>query len=232
MKKNALLLVSIVIILLSVGYSLYDNKEYSRKSDGTTTNSIPLMQEGQDVEKNTLRPMITKARLHVESADNVDRLKVIIEENPNAKRDVKYTYEWFKNGRSFGGNDDNVTGFKKGDKIDVRITPFDGTHYGQPVLLTFNIARVPPKIVENRAISFDGNVLSYQVKAVDPDGGKLTYSLVDAPEGMTIDRETGMIKWQPKTKEGGKYSVNVCIKNSGGAQAIYPLSLDIGKAVE
>ena len=49
----------------------------------------------------------------------------------------------------------------------------------------------PPKIVENKLISYEGDLLIYQVKAIDPDGGTLTYSLKDAPKDMVIDSQTG-----------------------------------------
>src|SRR5262249_105319 len=35
----------------------------------------------------------------------------------------------------------------------------------------------------------------YKVKAIDPDGDALTYSLTTAPAGMAIDPSTGLISW-------------------------------------
>lgn len=232
-EGKALPLLLALIVLLAIGYLLYKTSEYSRKSDHGKPYSIDTIQEKQDIEKGRdVSPTITKAKLQLESVDNIDRMKVIIEDNQNDKRSIRYKYEWFKNSKPFGANDDNVTGFKKGDRIEVKITPFDGKQYGQPVLLNIDIARVPPKIVENKTISFDGNALSYQVKAVDPDGGTLSYSLVDGPKDMTIDSETGVINWYVKTEEYGKHKVNVMIKNSGGAEVIYPLNIDVGKTNE
>ncbi|MEW8150669.1 MAG: polymorphic toxin-type HINT domain-containing protein [Candidatus Thiodiazotropha endolucinida] len=37
----------------------------------------------------------------------------------------------------------------------------------------------------------------YQINASDPDGDALTYSLAIAPEGMTVNENTGMISWVP-----------------------------------
>ncbi len=228
MNKRTLLLSSVLIVLLAISFFIYEKYEESRRSGDKKAHPVQSVQQEGDIERDRNVPAIRKARLQLESAD-IDRVRVIIEGN---RDDTKYRYEWFKNDTPFGANEDSVTGFKKGDKMDVKITPFDDKRDGQPRLLSFTIARVRPKIVENKAISFDGDVLSYQVKAVDPDGGALTYSLVNAPEGMTIDSKTGMIKWQVKTKDRGKHSVNVMIKNAGGGEAVYPLNLDIGKADE
>ncbi|NEQ42484.1 MAG: tandem-95 repeat protein [Leptolyngbya sp. SIOISBB] len=41
------------------------------------------------------------------------------------------------------------------------------------------------------------NVYTYDVDAIDPDQDEVTYGLLDAPDGMTIDPETGVIRWQP-----------------------------------
>jgi hypothetical protein len=232
-EQRVLLLSSVLITLLAIGYLLYSKNEYSQKSADKKPYSVDKVQDKQDIEKGrNVSLKITKAKLQLESIDNTDRIRVIIDENQDSKKSVRYKYEWFKNSKPLGVNDDNITGFKKGDNIDVKITPIDGKQYGQPVLLNMNIVRVPPKIVENKTVSFDGNTLSHQVKAVDPDGGTLSYSLVDAPKDMTIDSESGIIKWHVKTEEYGKHNVNVMIKNSAGAEVIYPLSIDIGKVNE
>jgi len=228
-----LLPLSALILLLSIGYFVHKQNEYSQLSKDSKPYSNDAVQNGQDIQKGRdFPPAVAKAKLQLASVGGIDKVTVIIEGSQNDKRDITYEYEWFKNGQPFGGNDDNATGFKKGDKIDVKVTPFDGKQYGQPVLLSFTIARVPPKIVENKAISFDGDSLSYQVKAVDQDGGTLSYSLIDPPKDMTIDSKTGIINWRVRTKEDGKHNVNVMIKSSGGAEAVYPLTIDIAKVNE
>jgi len=58
-----------------------------------------------------------------------------------------------------------------------------------------------------------GETYVYDVKATDPDGDTLTYSLSTKPTGMTIGPATGLIKWTPKAK--GNYAVTV--KVSDGA---------------
>jgi hypothetical protein len=228
-NKRTLLLFSILIILLVISYFGYQKYDEYRRSARKKAYPTHVVQQEQDVEEEDVPLTIQKARFQLESADNVDRVRLIVE---GSQRDIKYRYEWFRNDIPFGADEDSVTGFKKGDRIDVKVTPFDDERTGQPRLLSFTIARVPPKIVENKTMSFEGDVLSYQVKAIDPDGGTLTYALADAPKGMTIDSRTGMIRWPVKAEDRRKCSVNVTIKSSSGAETVYPLSFDIGKAEE
>jgi len=47
----------------------------------------------------------------------------------------------------------------------------------------------------------------YQAKATSNVGGTIRYSLVDAPEGMVIVEETGVIEWAPT--EEGRYEITV-----------------------
>lgn len=44
-----------------------------------------------------------------------------------------------------------------------------------------------------------GETYSYDVDAIDPDANSLTYSLLQSPEGMSIDSTNGLIQWQPGT---------------------------------
>ena len=50
---------------------------------------------------------------------------------------------------------------------------------------------------------------AYASQAVDPDGDPLTYSLVQAPDGMTIDPDTGVISWVPGNDQLGEQQVIV-----------------------
>ena len=56
---------------------------------------------------------------------------------------------------------------------------------------------------------------AYQVKAKDSDlKDKLTYSLVEKPEGMTINSANGLIEWMPNGTQGGSYEVTVKVEDS------------------
>ena len=54
---------------------------------------------------------------------------------------------------------------------------------------------------------------SYQVKASDPNGDDLNYSLTIKPEGMSIDIENGLISWMPANNQVGIHQVIVEISD-------------------
>ena len=232
-NKKRYLLFSVLIVLSVIGYEVYKGDKHFFKSAEKKNFSVKETETKSKVEQSeNLLLKITNAKLQLESIDNIDKLKVIIDAKGDSRDGIKYNYEWLKNNEPVDGNTDSITGFKKGDKITVKITPFDGKQYGQPKILSIEIAKTTPKIIENKEISFDGNFLSYQVKAFDPDGGSLTYSLIDAPKGMTINNGTGMINWHLKAEDYGKYNVKVKISGSNGTEVLHSFNIDINKATE
>ncbi len=57
---------------------------------------------------------------------------------------------------------------------------------------------------------------SYPVVAQDPDGDSLTYSLTQAPAGMTIDPISGEITWNPGPDQVGDHPVTVSASDGRG----------------
>ncbi len=50
---------------------------------------------------------------------------------------------------------------------------------------------------------------AYDVNANDLDGDTVTYSLTEAPSGMHIDAQSGLITWQPAAGQDGQHTVTV-----------------------
>ena len=140
---------------------------------------------------------------------------------------VTITYEWMKNGESAGNGNRLETSLKRGDKISVRVTPYDGEVYGTSVILQREIQNMPPMITEDKNFNFDGKIYTYQVKATDPDGDPLTYNLKQAPKGMVIDK-TGLITWKVSEKESGRFPVTVQVTDGHGGEVLYNLDITIG----
>jgi hypothetical protein len=130
--------------------------------------SVPFPQNPQNSP-----PSLTNAYFRMETRDDKDILTVVAEATDKDGDEVAFTYEWTKNGES-AGSGDFITGFKRGDKISVKITPFDGKEYGHSRILNTEINNTPPKITAHKDYKFDGVTYSYQVRAYDPDGDALT----------------------------------------------------------
>lgn len=171
-------------------------------------------------------PGITSVKLHPESFKPGDTLSIDAATKDPDNDDVTLIYEWTLNGEPAGNTKQIGSQVKKGDKVSIKITPFDGEIYGNPVLLNLRMQNLPPVIIDDKKFSFDGKVYTCQVRASDADNDPLAYSLKEAPPGMTIDK-TGLIKWNVPPDFKGKASCIVSVTDGQGGEAIYNFTIDI-----
>ena len=172
-------------------------------------------------------PVISKVKILPEVFKPGDTLSVEASGSDRDGDEVTISYEWTKNGEPAGNNKEIDVPLKRGDKVDIKITPFDGETYGRSVILRREILNLPPMIIEDKKYNFDGKVYSYQVKAADPDGDPLSYFLKTAPSGMTIDPLTGLIKWNVPPEFKGKTPITVSVNDGHGGEALHSLTLEI-----
>lgn len=87
----------------------------------------------------------------------------------------------------------------------------------------------PPVITSTPVTSATiGGPYLYDVQAIDPDvGDVLTFSLVTAPTGMTIDAATGRITWTPSPGQNGPNQVGVRVLDKEGAFATQGFTIDV-----
>jgi len=177
---------------------------------------------GREVLSNTVEvknaaPEISKARFIILG----DKLSVAAETRDKDGDEVTVQYEWTRDGAPAGEGKTFEGSMKRGDKIQVRLVPFDGETKGRAVTLLNETHNMPPIIAEHKNFSFGGKVWRYQVKASDPDGDPLTYSLKEAPKGMTINAETGLITWDVSDEFAGETTFTVMVKDRQGGEVSY-----------
>jgi hypothetical protein len=177
--------------------------------------------------KNSL-PEISKVRFLPEVFKIGDNLSVEGSGSDIDGDEVAISYEWTKNGKPAGSDRRLEVPLKRGDNVSVKITPFDGEAYGHPVILHREIVNLPPIIIEDMKFSFDEKIYTFQVKATDPDGDSLTYSIKTPPAGMTINPSTGLVKWDVPPEFKGKVSVSISVTDGHGGEAIQGLTIEIG----
>lgn len=141
--------------------------------------------------------------------------------------EVTILYEWTNNGEPAGNDKKIAAPLKRGDKISIKITPFDGTVQGQTAVLQREIGNMPPHIIDDRKYTFDGRTYKYQIKASDPDNDPLSYSLKTSPAGMTINQSTGLVQWNVPPDFTGKASFTVTVTDGQGGQAVQDLAVNI-----
>ena len=119
--------------------------------------------------------------------------------------------------------------FTKGDTIQVQIVPNDffddGMVYESYAQLVPNAA---PSITSEPPQGISSLDYRYQVVANDPDDNQLAYSLSDAPEGMLIDENSGLIEWSLVNVIPGDYTISIKVSDSEGVEAVQEYRLSLG----
>ena len=172
-------------------------------------------------------PEISKTRFVPEVFKPGDILAVDVIGKDIDDDKITFIYEWTKNKEPAGNDKQIAAPIKRGDKISVKITPFDSEAYGKPLTLQRDIKNISPIINEHTNFKFDGKTYSYQVNATDPDEDTLTYSLKSAPSGMTIDPKTGAIRWNVPPDVKGKTIFTVSVTDGNGGEATQSLTFEI-----
>jgi hypothetical protein len=204
--------------------------EEARKGDSVQAR---VKMRGQEILSNIVQienspPSISKVEFVSDGLNPGDTLGVDATAADIDGDEVTIAYQWTKDGEPIGNGKSIAVPLKRGDNVEVRITPFDGSEYGHPAILTREITNMPPVIGWDKRFNFDGKVCSYQVKASDPDGDTLSYTLKSGPQGMTIDPSTGLVKWDVPENFEGKASFTVSVSDGHGGEASQKLAVEIG----
>ena len=117
------------------------------------------------------------------------------------------------------------------DNADVTIAVYDtrgGTATQQFTLPVIDNA--PPIITSAPILSGTvGQAYNYPVAAYDPNGDAITFTLTDAPAGMSIDGASGEITWTPASI--GVYTVEVTVTDSELAAVTQSFGLAVNDPV-
>jgi hypothetical protein len=172
-------------------------------------------------------PEITSIKIFPEVFKPGDALSVAAAGSDPDGDNVTFLYAWKKNGESAGASERIDAPLKRGDRISVTVTPYDGESYGRPIALDTEIQNLPPVIQDHKEFQFDGARYTYQVKASDPDGDTLAYSLEAPSEGMSIDKLSGLLTWKVPVEFKGKKITTVVVTDGYGGKATYVLNITI-----
>jgi hypothetical protein len=236
-RRKNVYVISIVIIvtfvIMVLAYYLLHRKTdmaLSQSKDMYQNGSQPPDTSAQSIDSNAGQIKITKAVFNPEYMNGRDVLKVVAEaKGPSGSEEIQMKYEWKINSQNAGNGGDNISGFKRGDKVSVRITPYTENQTGHPVMLNLEIENTTPGVFGGKELINDGKTFSYQINAQDPDGDALSYELLSGPEGMTIDRKSGVVNWPVRENNSGSNPVKVKITDGRGGEITYQLTATIPK---
>jgi Putative Ig domain len=147
--------------------------------------------------------------------------------------EVRFHYTWSINGQELFEDSPVLAGnrFKRGDTVALTVVPSDEDGPGAPfVSQNMVIPDAAPQIVSSPP-DVHGSVYTYQVKAADPDGDPVSYSLSVAPAGMVISA-AGMITWHINEQSAGSHAVEITAKDPAGMKATQKFTLTIGMTEE
>lgn len=146
---------------------------------------------------------------------------------------VSHSYEWKVNGETVVGQEDSSlasTHFSRGDQVEVAVTPFDGTDWGETASsIAIAIQNGPPNIVSTPPERLEeGGHYRYEVRADDKDGDPLRFSLQgEPPPGMKIDGKTGVVEWEVDVPDGpAAYQYEVVVEDPEGAKSVQQITLN------
>ncbi|WP_353929182.1 putative Ig domain-containing protein [Okeanomitos corallinicola TIOX110] len=113
--------------------------------------------------------------------------------------------------------------------ITVKVVDGRGGSDNQSFTLTVN-ENQKPVFTSNPLLTGNPNqIYEYDVDASDPEGTAITYSLRNgAPDGMTIDPDTGVIQWTPTAEQQGQFPITVFANDAEGERAVQSFLLNVG----
>lgn len=142
---------------------------------------------------------------------------------------VQFEIAWRKNGEPAGSGNRLPVPVKRGDKVIVTVTPFDGKDRGKSATLSREIMNTPPAVEGQEQFQVDDNAVTFHVRASDADGDPLTYSLKESPPGMSIDRRSGWVRWVTSPGTTGKVPFTVIVSDGAGGETTARFTVTIAE---
>jgi|GEM_PF-1200055 len=115
----------------------------------------------------------------------------------------------------------------EGFGFKVRVTDLAAAFDEQEFIVSV-IANEAPAITSSPSTNaYRLQVYYYDVEASDPEGATLTYQLIAAPTGMSMNSSTGIILWSPTLSQIGDHSVTVKVTDPGNLSATQSYTLTV-----
>lgn len=193
-------------------------------------NKSPLAQE-----RKNLPPIVQSIRVVAVSDDETNKgFRAIVEAKDPEQEEISFRYQWKLDGDEIIGADEEFISwqenFRKGSIISVEVVPFDGKDEGIWIAEgSFTISNSPPRIISIPESNAKAGKFTYAIKAEDPDGDPIEFTIKNAPVGMTIEPATSIINWVFDENNIGEYSVEIVATDAEGAKSSQKIDFTISK---
>lgn len=151
-------------------------------------------------------------------------------ESSDPSQNAFLAYRWFLNGEENPGWRGNTFagGFKRGDEVSV-IVSLPGSSASDSVLTdSVRIGNSPPQVEKLESPRFEEGRYTTRIVASDPDGDPLSFSVVKAPKGLTVD-DAGRITWTPGEDDLGRHEVVLSIRDDSGGEIVYTYGFTVDR---
>lgn len=146
-------------------------------------------------------------------------------------KDVVFHCRWFVDGEEVEELRDTLlpgTYFQRGDLVAVSVTPECDGQLGKSVRSgPAKAGNAPPQIVSQPPEGFSPGLFSYAVEAVDADNDSLAFVLLEGPQGMKLDRESGFLTWEIEKWQEGQITVSLAVEDGFGGQDWQQFTMDL-----
>lgn len=83
---------------------------------------------------------------------------------------------------------------KKGSVLTAQLYAFDGTALSQPYTLEITVVNSPPILRPGwDSMPYEPDSIAYRLPIIDPDGDKVSFEILEAPNGIRIDTAQGIV---------------------------------------
>jgi hypothetical protein len=161
-------------------------------------------------------PVITSVNILPEKPNRESELNLLIQSKDPDGDPITYQHQWLKNDEEIIGQNQNTlkkVNFKKGDLIQVRVTPFDGKVNGTPLLSPpVRILNSPPIVQEvwiEPKVAYGTDRLKAYVKSSDSDGDFIYLTYQWEKNGVVLNEERGEFLERGQFKKGDSMAVIV-----------------------
>ncbi len=188
--------------------------------EATQTYQLAVAKEGSNAFPLVFSDLPTKVRLggtllyRIEALDpNGDPLTFTLTKSPagmtiGSGQDAANLLRWKPNASQVGSH-----------LVTLQISDGRGGVITQSgtVSVSADLANEPPQIISTPGFSaVTGKTYFYDVAALDPDGDQLFFDLATRPIGMSIDQQTGAIRWTPTADQLGSFEVAIDARDPFG----------------
>jgi hypothetical protein len=161
-------------------------------------------------------PLVTSVNIVPQSPNKESELDISIRSQDPDGDPVTYYYQWMRNDEEIVGENKSILksgNFKKGDLIQVKVTPSDGKVEGSPFLSApVKILNSPPVIQEVRIepkMAYANDHLKVHIKSVDIDGDSIYYTYRWEKNGVVLTEEKTEVLEKGRFNKGDSIAVTV-----------------------